>query len=92
MKSLLKLVMLLSIAAMLLAACGAQETQAPTEVMTEPPTEVMTEAPTEVATEAPTEAASLSEPSVEADWYRFWSGILVWVLNSRVGTSLFSAS
>jgi multiple sugar transport system substrate-binding protein len=56
MKSLLKLVTLLSIAAMLLAACGGQETQAPTEVMTEAPTEAMTEAPTEAPTEAMTEA------------------------------------
>lgn len=58
MKSLLKVLSLLSIAVLLLAACGGQETQAPTEVMTEAPTEVMTEAPTEAATEAPTEAAT----------------------------------
>ena len=58
MKSRLKLVMLLGIAILVLAACGGQETQAPTEAMTEEPTEVMTEAPTEAATEAPTEAAT----------------------------------
>jgi multiple sugar transport system substrate-binding protein len=56
MKSLLKVLSLLSIAVLLLAACGGAETQAPTEVMTEAPTEVMTEAPTEAATEAATEA------------------------------------
>ena len=58
MKSLLKLISLLSIAVLSLAACGPQETQAPTEVMTEAPTEVMTEAPTEAPTEAATEAAT----------------------------------
>lgn len=66
MKSLLKLATLLSIAALVLAACGAQETQAPTEVMTEPPTEAMTEAPTEAATEAPTEAATEAPATGEA--------------------------
>jgi multiple sugar transport system substrate-binding protein len=53
MKSLSKLASLLFIAAMLLAACGSQETAAPTEVMTEAPTEAMTEEPAEEATEAP---------------------------------------
>lgn len=62
MKSLLKVLSLLSIAAMLLAACGGQETEAP-PALTEPPTaevptEAATEAPTEAATEAPTEAAT----------------------------------
>lgn len=56
MKSLLKVLSLLSIAVLMLAACGGQETQAPTDVATEAPTEAMTEAPTEAPTEAMTEA------------------------------------
>jgi multiple sugar transport system substrate-binding protein len=64
MKSLLKVLSLLSIAAMLLAACGGgQETEAP-PALTEPPTEAMTEAPTEAMTEAPTEAPT--EAATEA--------------------------
>jgi multiple sugar transport system substrate-binding protein len=66
MKSLLKVLSLLSIAAMLLAACGGgqeteappAQTEAPTEAMTEAPTEAPTEAMTEAPTEAPTEAAT----------------------------------
>lgn len=59
---------LLVVVTMLLAACGAQETeapatQAPTEVMTEEPTE----APTEAMTEAPTEAATEAPVAGEID-------------------------
>src|SRR5215211_2356291 len=58
MKSLLKLAMLLSIAAILVTACGPQETQAPTQPpATEPP----------AATEAPgTEAPATEAPATEA--------------------------
>src|SRR5688572_18592443 len=67
MKSLLKVLSLLFIAAMLLAACGGQETETPpalTEAPTEAMTEAPTEAPTEAMTEAPTEAAT--EAATEA--------------------------
>jgi alpha-glucoside transport system substrate-binding protein len=55
-----KILSLLVLATVLLAACGPQQTQAPatsapaTEAMTAAPTEAMTEAPTEAMTEAPT--------------------------------------
>lgn len=60
MKKLYFALVALIIASMVLAACGAPQTEAPapTEVVTEAPTEVATEAPTEAATEAPTEAAT----------------------------------
>jgi len=67
MKSLSKVFALMSVAVMLLAACGPASTQAaatqppaqlPTTAATEPPTMAATEAPTTAATEAPTTAAT----------------------------------
>jgi alpha-glucoside transport system substrate-binding protein len=68
-----KILGLLMVVTMLLAACGPQETEAPpatqepTDVMTEAPTEAMTEAPTEAMTEAPTEAMTEAPVAGEID-------------------------
>src|SRR5512141_2962945 len=51
-----KILGLLVLVTMLLAACGPKPTQAPTQAATEAPTQAATEAPTAAATEAPTQA------------------------------------
>jgi alpha-glucoside transport system substrate-binding protein len=61
-----KLLTLVALLAMLLAACGGREATQPPA--TQPPaTEAMTEAPTEAATEAPTEAATTAPATGEID-------------------------
>jgi alpha-glucoside transport system substrate-binding protein len=88
-----KIVSVLVLITMLLAACGPQETQAPatqapTEVMTEAPTEVMTEAPTEAPTEAATQAPVAGEidckgaqPGDTISMLYQWSGVEEAALN-----------
>ena len=51
-----KILGLLVLVTLLLAACGPKPTQAPTQAATEAPTQAATEAPTAAATEAPTQA------------------------------------
>ena len=63
MKKLYLVTIVMIIASIILSACGAKATPAPTQppatqAMTEAPTQAMTEAPTQAATEAPTQAAT----------------------------------
>ncbi|HSA99663.1 MAG TPA: ABC transporter substrate-binding protein, partial [Anaerolineales bacterium] len=80
MSKISKILGVLVLAAVILAACAPATTpppaatQAPTEVMTEAPTEVMTEAPTAAPTEAPTEAPAAECPTGKFDFGKVTGG------------------